>query len=280
MSIPPAASSRLYCILAEGAPVALVFRRGPSDWFHLLRWRLEEGVVEPGVWVRKKLFPRRCDLSRDGELLLYYLSGGVEGQYRVFGGISRSPWLHPLASWDESDTWGRGSCFVDGSTPHTCGERIDIDLPPNRVTIQRNDVVSFVNERRRGWSEAQDCPSRDVADVWDERRNVILEKVSPLRGGVLRLIGGFYQPEGGTEGRAPTFEIQFGAGDRIKLDDAAWADWDRRGRLLIATKSGLLRAEIVRDGVRTVDEEHNLSGLVPDPQPAPEWACAPPGRVR
>jgi len=226
--------------------------------------------------VRKKLFPRRCDLSADGKLFLYYLSGGIDGRYRVFGGISRTSWLHPLASWDEHDTWGRGSCFVTASTLHTWGETRDVDLSTTRVTVQKNDVVSFVNERRRGWAEAPDCPPRGVDDHWDEKRSVILEKESPSHAGVLRLVGGPYQPEGGMDGRAPAFEIQLRPGGRRKLGDVAWADWDHRGRLLVATKDGFLRAESIEGGEQTVVEEHDLSNLTPNPQAAPEWASSAP----
>jgi len=64
--------------------VVSIFRRRPSQWFHLLRWRLGEGLLEPGVWVRKKLCPKWCDLSTDGELLLCHLSGNFKGSYRGY----------------------------------------------------------------------------------------------------------------------------------------------------------------------------------------------------
>lgn len=271
-SSPATPPPRLYCILATEVPVALVFRRGPSDWFQLLRWWFDKGVVEPGVWVHKKLFPRRCDLSADGELLLFYLCGGVKGFYRVYCGISKSPWLHPLTSWDEGDTWGRGWCFVAGSTLHTWNEPRYAEIPTRYVTIQRNDNVSFVNERRRGWAEAADCPPRASDDVWDEKRNVILHKGSPVGGCALRLIGGLYKLEHAIDGRAPSFEIQLPSGIRKPLVEAAWADWDQRGRLLIATKQGALRvAELRGDELSTV-QEHDLSDMTPNPQPAPAWA--------
>lgn len=276
---------RLYCLPATEAPVALVFSRGPSGWFHLLRWWLDTGVIEHGVWVRKKIFPRRCDFSPDGELMLYYLSGGVQGRYRVFGGISRAPWLHPLASWDEIGTWGRGECFATDATLHGWGSPREFDLPAqsansrSRVAIMSNDVVSFVNERRRGWIEAEDCEPRAADDTWDERRSVILWKSAPSGQQALRLVGGDYVPDA-MGGRSPRFELQCPSGGRTILTEAAWADWDKRGRLLTATTSGLLRAERVEGETRTVVEEHDLNGLRPDPQPAPDWAmAAPPSRA-
>lgn len=116
LPLPP---PRLYGILATKALVVSIFRRSPSQWFHLLRWRLGEGLLEPGVWVRKKLCPKWCDLSTDGELLLCHLSGNFKGSYRGYGGISRVRWLHPLASWGEHVSWGPGTCFVTDGVTHT-----------------------------------------------------------------------------------------------------------------------------------------------------------------
>ena len=52
-SAPPC---RLYVLVATAAPVALIWRRGPASWWHLLEWdlRLPEGfgpaaLVMPGV---------------------------------------------------------------------------------------------------------------------------------------------------------------------------------------------------------------------------------------
>lgn len=268
LNAPP---PRLYCILATESPRALVFRRGPSSWFHLLRWNLDDGTLESGVWVRKKLFPTRCDLSGDGELLLYLLSGAVRGRYRVFGGVSRAPWLHPLSSWDEHDTWGWGSCFVNSATPHTWGEPRTIDLNPGRLTIQHNDAVPFVNERRRGWTEAPDRP----ADTWDESRDVILQKRRPQGDCLLRMIGGRDRNHTGVDGLARQFELQWDSGAIKQLVGLAWADWDHQGRLLTATRSGFLRVSSLVSGKPSLIQEHDLRVLTPNPQPPPEWAQRP-----
>ena len=67
------AAPRIYALVAANAPTAIVFRRGPSDWWHLGRWDLETGGFESGAWLRGRLYPRRCDLSPDGALLLAFI---------------------------------------------------------------------------------------------------------------------------------------------------------------------------------------------------------------
>ncbi len=267
---------RLYGILATAAPVVLIFRRGPTDWFHLMRWWVDEARVEPGVWVRKRVFARHCDLSSDGELLLFLLSGTVKGQFQVIGGISRAPWLHPLASWDEHSTVSRGWCFATHGIAHTWDKPRDVTLSTGRIVIQRNDNVSFVNELRRGWVEAPDCPPRHPQDVWDENRSIVLQREWKASGDTLRLIGGRHDSEGGMDGKAPTYEVQFRSGNCTPLVEAAWADWDHRGRLLVATHHGQLRVKEVGESSLITLEEHDLSAQIPNPQPPPEGATVAP----
>jgi hypothetical protein len=61
-------------------------------------------------------------------------------------------------------------------------------------------------------------------------------------------------------------------GDLSPLDDLQWADWDREGQLLVATRCGKLQVRnLDRNGFKTVFEE-DLSLLEPNPAPAPAWA--------
>ncbi len=32
-------SNRLFVIMASAAPLAVILRRGPTDWYHIIRWR-------------------------------------------------------------------------------------------------------------------------------------------------------------------------------------------------------------------------------------------------
>ena len=68
----PFISPRIYCIPATQAPVVAVFRRGPSNWAHIGRWDLAAKRYEHGAWLGGRLFPRRSDLSPDGQYLCYY----------------------------------------------------------------------------------------------------------------------------------------------------------------------------------------------------------------
>ena len=52
----PAPHPRLAILFAARAPVAVIFRHGRGHWFH------------------GRIYTRRCDLSPDGELLVYFAS--------------------------------------------------------------------------------------------------------------------------------------------------------------------------------------------------------------
>lgn len=263
--LPP---PRLQCIPVTEAPIVLVFRRGPSDWFHLLRWHLDSGALEHGVWVRKKLFPGRCDVSSDGELLSFYLSGNIDGGYRVFAGVSRSPWLHPLVSWEEKDTWGRGYSFATGTRSFAFGDPLEHCVDGQTLIMQINDSVSFINERRRGWTEAPDCQPQTAGDVWDAKRELILQRSSPASTGALRLIS----KPGSREINYPDYQLVSSNGESVQLMNAVWADWDYRGRLLQATQEGQLLMSKLEGDCWNELQRHDLSHLRPTPSSAPTWA--------
>ena len=105
-----AASCQLYVLTAREAPVAVILRRGPSDWYHVIRWRTDTDRFEPGAWFHGRIYEEKCDLSPDGELLLYFaLQGNWDSAYRgSWTAISRAPWLHALGLWPQGDTYGGG----------------------------------------------------------------------------------------------------------------------------------------------------------------------------
>jgi hypothetical protein len=228
-------------------------------------------MLEPGVWVKKKLYPRRCDLSPDGRLLLFMLMGNFGYRNECFSGISSVPWLHPHAQLRNLGTHTRGWCFYEPGVPHVWSFGVDKWVGAERFVIARNDAVQFVNELRRGWTYAADCPAREPHDTWDEKRRIILEKASGTH--TLRMTDHCYDPNPpAVDGRAPSYELRCGSNAEA-LTEACWADFDHHGRLLLATKGGSLRMErLGSSSQRELIVEHDLRDMKPTPEPPPAWA--------
>ncbi|MCB1248963.1 MAG: hypothetical protein KDB36_06130, partial [Acidimicrobiales bacterium] len=109
------AAPRLYGIVATGAPVAAVLRRGPSDWCALGRWDLDTPAYATGAWIKARIAPQRCDLSPDGRWFVatVHASGADWPAGEVYEAVSHLPWLTALAAWGEGSTYTRGVHLVD-----------------------------------------------------------------------------------------------------------------------------------------------------------------------
>lgn len=106
---------RLFVITATEADRAIVFRHGPTAWFHLLMWDLARDELTSGAWFRGKLAATKCDLSPDGKLLLYFAHQGRKVGTSFsdsWTALSRAPWLTALALWPHGTTYGGGGRFT------------------------------------------------------------------------------------------------------------------------------------------------------------------------
>lgn len=110
-------SCRIYAILAHDGRSAVVFRRGPSKQVLVLRWRLDDDYIEPGQWFNGRIYERRCDLSPDGQLLIYF-AANWKAPFQSWTAVSRAPYLTALALWPKGDAWGGGGLFL---SPRTIG---------------------------------------------------------------------------------------------------------------------------------------------------------------
>jgi hypothetical protein len=275
--LPP---PRLYVLPARRAPVAIVLRRGPSEWFHVLRWHLDEPRVEPGAWLHGTLYPRRCDVSPDGELLAYFALTSRPAPWDTYHAVSRAPWLTALAAWHVGSTWTPGLAFADdgallspygdeqapshGSYP---GEMRP--LPPlSGIGPTPFDERDVANELRRGWTPADPGSPHVPPDAV-----LALQRDRPRgTGEVLRLVHlGHRFGAPNVEGVRILYLLE-SDGEVMPLPDAVWADWDGQGRLLIAEATGAIaiRKQTTR-GWDTVWMQ-DLGDLTPDPRPAPRWA--------
>ena len=268
------APPRIYCIPATEAPVVAVLRRGPSRWSHVGRWDLAAGRYEPGAWLGGRIFPRRSDLSPDGRLLCYFAHkpGATWEQGEAYVALSRLPWLTALHAFGTCGTWTRGYHFTSDGR-HDDPGRLPLPIP---YGLRSTPVVQFASERRRGWEEAPDSPRRDPRDTWDERRNARMLKRQPGGDGLLGVESvGWAGGEFGADQAVDGLRVRYwlGVDGRLEpVDDLQWADWDRDGRLLAATRSGKLQIRTIGQEAHEIVFEEDLSVLEPNPIPAPAWA--------
>ena len=266
---------RIYCIPATKAPIVAVFRRGPANWAHVGRWDLAERRYEPGAWLRGRIFPRRSDLSPDGRFLCYFAHkpGAVWEHGKAYVAVSKLPWLTALHAFPTYGTWTRGYHFTE---PEDCEypEGAKLPIPYGLRSIP---VVQFANERQRGWDEAPDSPQRDPSDTWDQRRNARMQKGQPGGTGVLCVeslgwAGGEFGVDQAVDGLRVGYWLE-ADGEIELLHHIQWADWDRDGHLLVATRSGKLQIWNFHGSRPQVLFEADLSLSEPSPAPAPKWAC-------
>jgi len=268
--VPP----RIYCIPATNASVIAVFQRGPTNWSHVGRWDLSKRRYEPGAWLRGRIFPRRSDLSPDGRFLCYFAhKPSATWQHgEAYVALSKLPWLTALHAIGTCGTWTRGYYFTEDKNSKNPEE---VALPIS-YGLRSIPIAQFSNERRRGWEEATDSPKRDPKDVWDESRNARMQKRQP---GGDRLLcvesfgsaGGEFGVDQAVDGLRVGYSLE-ADGEVQLLGHLQWADWDREGHLLVATRSGKLQIWNLDGDDSEMLFEEDLSLSEPDPAPAPAWA--------
>lgn len=125
-------SCRLFVILARDAPRAVILRRGPSKWYHVIRWQTERDLFEHGAWFHGRIYEDRCDLSPDGNLFVYFCFGGAsgEGYTSSWTAVSRAPWLYALALWPWGTTYGGGGRFLE-NRQLLLRVHMDVETHPN-----------------------------------------------------------------------------------------------------------------------------------------------------
>lgn len=107
---------RISIILARDVDVGVVFARGPSDWYRLFRWNMNDDRFETGAWFHGRIYVEKSDLSPNGSLLVYSAHKGsaLSTPYTdCWTAVSRAPWLAALALWPAGTTYGGGGRFSE-----------------------------------------------------------------------------------------------------------------------------------------------------------------------
>lgn len=297
-SSSPAASCRLYVILARAAPVGVVFRRGPSKRVRLLLWHTQTDTFTPGQWFHGRLYERRCDVSPDGKHLVYFAAKHTTRQLLsdftdAWTAISRPPYLTALALWPKGDCWNGGGLWNDDGSlvlnhrPFQSVPHPDFPPPPALQVVSRSNIHGeddpLWSDRltRDGWRlEQQTTASQYLGKAGYVRAPpTVWSKTAP--GGQYRLI---HTISGvGASGDKGWYQETFVLRHRELQTDyplpegTSWVDWDARGRLVWAANGRLWATplpirSVQHDPLADAAQIADFCSMAPEPVVAPQWA--------
>lgn len=161
--------ARLHVLLARDSTRAVVIRRGPSRHTALIGWERDGDRFEPGQWLYGRIYERRCDLSPDGQHLIYFaMNGRWQSATRgAWTAISHPPWLKALTLYAKGDCWHGGGLFA-GDRKYWLNGAAAHALLQDQSNLQRiTDApvpgnyggecpgVYFLRLQRDGWKQTQ-----------------------------------------------------------------------------------------------------------------------------
>lgn len=286
MDVYPA---RLHVVFARDAPVAVVFRRGPSKQVRLILWHMDTDVFELGQWLKGRIYEEKIALSPNGQLLAYFATdwrrdlasqswpalrrqSEFEIQSPTWNAISRPPYLTALALVPQ------GFSTYDGWTTWQDDQTVQIVMwdaikplfrtePPTGFTIQALDNrQSRDHLSARGWRRLSD-PEEIQKAIGDERKYFLPQPgEKPLGDSKISLVTCCYAEEN------ETFRLwnrQSGLSCALPV---SFADVDPRGRLIAAEAGKLFHITVSEDLDTTRTELADFNAMHFEPIAPPDWA--------
>src|ERR1051325_313203 len=279
----------LYALLARAAPTAVVFRRGPSKQVLLIRWNTANDTFDEGQWLKARIYERRCDLSPDGELLLYFAASHRKPYYS-WSAVSKPPYLTALALWPKGDAWGGGGHFVTRSRIALNHRENEMALAEDFVTPKWLAITPL--GKHSGWGEDNPVWAlRLEGDGWGlvsagrlsekDDANVMIrydppivwEKphpVAPEQYTLQMAILGIKQRNGPWYLTRHT--VFSGANESHRLGITDWADWSASGDLLYSKAASLYRVEYSRGRLEQARELINFADRAFEARESPRAA--------
>ena len=246
---------------------------------------------------------KRCDLSPDGSLLVYFASkyGQPDETYRdTWTAVSRPPWLTALALWPKGDSWNGGGLFSSNTElwvnhPSESVHRLHVGAdaafgppqfephpdhrPPPGLKVSmkihglgEDDSVYMSRRERDGWERKQTLERHlkfdreRIPSGFETTRPEIWER--PIAGSDYRLrateeLTGFKL--------LTEYEI-VGASSTLTLTDAEWADVDPGAGIVFASAGSVFRVASDAGDLTEARLLVDLTDHQPEPRTPPDWA--------
>ena len=254
--------------MARDAPVAVLLRRGPTNWVELIRWDTSNDTFERGQWFHGRIYERRCDLRPSGNLFVYFAAKHNPKQFQsdytsAWTAVSRPPYFTALSLWPKGDCWDGGGWFEADRRLHL-NHYGDPQPHPNHLAHKklqvetnlcgRGEDLPIYNDilQAKGWTRhvSGNHPSSRAARE--------TSGASPLRASDPTNKVWFHSEAGLTlrmeleniDFQKPGGPYHFGHlvmreedGEWLQVIDAEWADWDQQGRLVYSQHGKLYAAK-------------------------------------
>ena len=276
---------RLALLQAQQAPIAVIFRRGPSRYVEIIRWDMTSDTFDRGHWFNGRIYDKRSDLSPDGELLVYFANkfnrhtvSDKEYTY-AWTAVSRVPWLTALALWPKGDCWWGGGLFTakrslwlnhrpDEAAPHPAHRPKGLKVEPNPGAHGENEPIYRRRLDRDGWTLRREW----VLDrhTWTTTTPDQRVKHSRTKGNSVAIVlerrvdNLKYRERFWLEGTANEPNLPPGPVD--------WFDWDPRGRLIALAGGRVWAASVADASVQRFSELLDLRPDQPEERAPPDSA--------
>ena len=156
----PPAPARLTILFAPQAPIAVIYRRGPSHWTQMWLWKTDTDEFMPGQWI-KGYVHEDSTLSPDGR---YVISRVMSGDQHTV--LSRPPFFSALAVTVDT-LCVTGAWFLANGSVRGRFNEIRVPGCPLRIETEGqagvSGVVNSPLESANGWAFGSDPQGRKIA---------------------------------------------------------------------------------------------------------------------
>lgn len=249
-------------------------------------WRTDTDVIEHGQWLKGRVYERRSDVSADGTLFCAFVrQSGMHPEKRAdtWIALSRPPFFSALAVWLVGGTYHTGGFFPDRSSVwlgFSDQTTPDVGTVPSWLRFAAPRAIPYIDGTPE-WPDRTVHFNRLLRGGWtlEERaqHDALWKRPHPQAGAVLQMLQSY---EGPRKFGGP-YSVDYSlwdetAGRERRIGEAAWADFDHRGRLIVARDGRLLDWPLDGDPARPIAD---FNDQAPDPQPPPAdmlaWPAAP-----
>ncbi len=224
-------AGRIHLMAARNAPLVALIRRGPSRYFHIMRWNTQDDTIEHGSWFKGRIWPLDCDISLDGQWMIYYARGKKAVSWN---GICRLPWLKTICDGTANTHCGGGGYWKNSDT-----------IVLNYWEIEnRNGELPFSVEKEY-LAGRLDGMERKIfeRDGWTRDRSGWIQgdsdpgwycKPTPLHPTLWAFHRGSFNCE-------PLFEFHLTGYPDLLNEHVQWATWDCLGQLIVSRSGKIER---------------------------------------